>query len=152
MTTGTCSHSAANTDSVSTHQIQPVPLPLLTLEQSRPRDTCIEQQEMRNNLTFCMAIDDTGGLPGLIHWMASNKGTLLHVQQLHKRTHLHVGANWDHRWRATTSVCPARPQVNQRLLLTTECRHPESGDRHPTSEPIKCNHMVQDVLDGGTVF
>ena len=178
ITTGT-SHSAANINEESHYNIKPVPLPLLTYEESktlaasclqvtRPNNEPHEIDSMINDPLFQIALGDTGGLPGLIYFLSTSKQEgISYVQHLHYRTREYVSANWDGRWAAVTSVCLARPLVDNTTVLMTEYQHANSGGiiyatrhelykDHPEADDtdiiVAARYTVQDALDGGTVF
>ena len=174
ITTGT-SHSAANFDRASRYKIWPVPLPVLTFDESLLlAESCLEVTGLEpdeicttlNDAMFRIALGDTGGLPGLVFFLSTRKlRDLSYVEHLHNRTKSYIAGNWNHRWAAITSVCLARPRVTNTTVLMTEYKHPTLasvlyGTRddflkvHPSLNPdmAAIAYTVQDALDGGTVF
>ena len=150
-----------------------LPLPVLTVDESLLlARSCLEvkglePEEIRttlNDAIFRIALGDTGGLPGLVFFLSTGKPPhLSYVEHLHNQTNTYITGNWNHRWKAITSVCFARPHVTNTTVLMTEYKHPTSTSAfyrtrddflaiYPSLNPdmAAIAYTVRDALDGGT--
>ena len=140
ITTGT-SQKDTSFSQLSTYGIKTVPLPPLSLADSRLLASAFlnsrdDKQEILDDTVFQIALADCGGLPGLVHLLCNevdDRGKLF-VVRLHAKVRdlITDREGWDYRWNSLYSIFFARPKLTP-------------GDM------VEVDYSVSHALDSGTV-
>ena len=144
ITTGT-SFKNANFSDLNRYAVQKIPLPALDgpdtkrlavqlLKLRRPKWSDEQLEKILSDSLFHIALADTAGLPGLIHFLCETSFDGSYVEYLKFRVMGYIAApNWSHHWSALTTIALARPRLEETSV-------------------IEGTYTLRDALDSGTVL